>query len=215
MSDRPLRLTWPTDYARVTQPFDYPPTRLNYTRFGLPGHEGVDVQAPHGASVYAAFEGEVYRVEQEPDGNYGCQVRLVHQAQGAEWKTIYAHLVPNSAVVRVGERVRAGALLALADNTGNSSGSHLHLTLKRTGATARGETTFPNDIVDPTPYLYWAGLRLRPRSDLWLRDAAGSALVHVGAGVDLVPARFHAETLAQMYWGPAWVAARAELAERV
>jgi hypothetical protein len=46
-------------------------------------------------------------------------------------------------------------VIGLADSTGASTGSHLHLTLKRDGATERGETTYPKDILDPTPFMVW------------------------------------------------------------
>jgi len=36
--------------------------------------------------------------------------------------------------VRVGQTVKAGQRIGLADNTGNSFGDHLHLTLKKIGA---------------------------------------------------------------------------------
>jgi len=51
--------------------------------------------------------------------------------------------------------VKAGQVIGLADTTGASVGSHLHLTLKRDGATERGETDYPKDILDPTPFLMW------------------------------------------------------------
>ncbi len=57
----------------------------------------------------------------------------------------------------VGQQVKAGDKIGLADSTGNSTGSHLHLTLKKQGATAAGATNFPNDIIDPTPFLQDAG----------------------------------------------------------
>jgi uncharacterized protein YgiM (DUF1202 family) len=61
---------------------------------------------------------------------------------------VYAHL--SKTVVRPGQKVAAGDLIGLADNTGNSFGSHLHLTLKIDGAQTPG---YPKEIVDPWPYL--------------------------------------------------------------
>jgi murein DD-endopeptidase MepM/ murein hydrolase activator NlpD len=47
------------------------------------------------------------------------------------YHTIYAHL--SRIDVQVDQNVAAGDLIGLADNTGNSFGSHLHLTLKIDG----------------------------------------------------------------------------------
>jgi len=67
------------------------------------------------------------------------------------YESIYAHLM--QATVSVGQPVKAGQLIGLADNTGNSFGAHLHFTVKKQGASQAGETDFPWDIIDPTPYL--------------------------------------------------------------
>lgn len=143
----PFRLVWPTDYPIVTQPFGVNPQ--NYNRFGLPGHEGIDIRAPTGANVYAGADGEVSRVETNPNAHaYGIHVRIKHRDG---YETILAHL--QEAHVNPGDRVKAGQRIGLADNTGNSFGSHLHLTLKKAGATRAGLTNFPNDIIDPTPFL--------------------------------------------------------------
>lgn len=203
-------LRWPSQYPRVTQPFNWPPTRENYTPFGLAGHEGLDLQAPHGSLISACADGEVYRVEQQPLAGdaYGVQVRIRHTWRGIEYKTVYAHLVPDSVVVRVGEWVYAGQVIGRSDNTGNSSGSHLHLTLKKTGATAAGETDFPNDIVDPTPYLAWPGLCLRMTAPTLLRAAASAGaapIVSLRPGQMLMPRENHADVLAKAYYGPAWL----------
>jgi len=144
-----FRLRWPTDFNRTTQAFGV--NEEYYRRFGLPGHEGVDIQAPLNAKVYACADGSVYRVDNGANGNaYGIHVRILHQ-EG--YRTVYAHL--NSALVVVGQEVEAGELIGLADDTGNSFGSHLHLTLKKDGATAAGQTNFPSDIINPTPFLYF------------------------------------------------------------
>lgn len=120
---RAFRLFWPTEYGVITQ--HYGMNKDYYHQFGLDGHEGIDFRAPHGSRIFACAPGIVYRVETEPAGNYGCQVRLDH---GNGYKTVYAHLLKPT--VAVGEPVRMGQPIGLADNTGNSRGDHLHLTLK-------------------------------------------------------------------------------------
>jgi murein DD-endopeptidase MepM/ murein hydrolase activator NlpD len=66
---------------------------------------------------------------------------------------VYAHLSKN--LVEVGQCVSAGDLIGLSGNTGNSSGAHLHLTLKHEDAYEHGEMYqgYPYNIIDPTPYL--------------------------------------------------------------
>jgi len=146
-----IRLRWPTDYGTMTQPFGARPEV--YQVFGLPGHEGLDFQAPAGSNVYAAAAGTVSEVRLDDNIDllkkpYGNQVRIQH---GDGYETIYAHL--SQVLVARGQRVEAGCLIGLAGSSGNSSGPHLHLTLKKRGATQSGATHFPYDIIDPTPYL--------------------------------------------------------------
>ncbi len=146
---RPFYLLWATDYPVITQPFGVNPQI--YHRFGLPGHEGVDMRALTNTNIYAAFDGVVYEVFRDAKRHaYGIHVRLRHRDG---FKTVYAHLA--KPLVTLGDQVKAGQLIGKADSTGASSGAHLHLTLKRDGATARGETRYPKDIIDPTPYLVW------------------------------------------------------------
>jgi hypothetical protein len=119
----------------------------------MPGHEGIDLRAPTNTNVYAGAAGEVYEVYTDPIHHaYGIHIRIRHDDG---YKTVYAHLA--RPLVRKGDRVEAGQLIGRADSTGNSSAAHLHLSLKRDGATARKETTYPKDIIDPTPFLVWPG----------------------------------------------------------
>jgi murein DD-endopeptidase MepM/ murein hydrolase activator NlpD/uncharacterized protein YgiM (DUF1202 family) len=144
--DTGFRLSWPVDSRRVTQEFGKNPHL--YKGFGLPGHEGLDLLAPSGANIYASADGEVYQANHPDNHAYGLQVRIKHAHGGKIYHTIYAHL--SRVLVSPGQQVKAGDRIGLADNTGNSFGDHLHLTLKIEGAQTPG---YPKGIVDPLPYL--------------------------------------------------------------
>ncbi len=150
-----LTLVWPSDFKVYTQNFGKRPEF--YGKFGLPGHEGVDIRAPNGSSIYACADGVVSRVGMRylPDGRehaYGYQIRIRHKRIDGDYETIYAHLQDGSARVKEGDTVTAGQPIAQADNTGNSQAPHLHLSLKKSGATQRGETNYPHDLVNPEPF---------------------------------------------------------------
>jgi len=138
---------WPTEYKQITQGFGENPEDY----YPLPGHEGVDMVAPHDSKIFAVANGTVSDMRDLGDNNhaYGRFVRVLHDDILHE--TTYAHL--NSISVVLGQRVYGGQEIGRADNTGNSRGSHLHLTLKREGATTNGETEYPYDIINPEPFL--------------------------------------------------------------
>jgi murein DD-endopeptidase MepM/ murein hydrolase activator NlpD len=140
-----FRLIYPVDHVRLTQPFAARPEY--YRKYGFPGHEGVDFGVPVGSLVRAAAAGVVKMVDSPKGHPYGLHIRITHP-EGFE--TIYAHLSRASAFP--GDAVEAGEIIGKSGNTGNSTGPHLHFTLKKKGATAAGETQFPKDVVDPTPY---------------------------------------------------------------
>jgi hypothetical protein len=147
-----FRLSWPTDFARVLQGFGENPEL--YRRWNLPGHDGLDLFALHGGKVYACAAGTVAQVDRYRGDAaaqaYGHSLRLQHRDG---FQTIYAHL--NEVLVKPGDRVVEGQVLGLAGAAGKGGGDYLHLGLKKQGATAARATHFPNDIVDPTPYLVW------------------------------------------------------------
>ena len=153
-------LAWPTSGVpkRINQAFGINPAA--YAAFNLPGHDGLDLYAPAGTPIVAAFEGTVFRTPAQialgVQHAYGNHVRLRHQAGGFEYHTVYAHLSVIDPAVSEGAVLATGALLGLAGSTGNSTGPHLHLTLKRVGhydpAQPASLTNFPHDIIDPTPF---------------------------------------------------------------
>lgn len=86
-------------------------------------HNGVDFKAPTGSPVLASGAGEV--VASGWRGAYGQAVEIDH---GGGLTTIYAHL--SKRMVKVGQKVRAGAMIGQVGNTGRSTGPHLHFEMR-------------------------------------------------------------------------------------
>lgn len=173
-------LIWPcADPKVVTQPYGI--NKHLYEQFGLPGHEGIDLRAPNHTPVFAAADGVVIRVEIDPDdGAYGIHVRLEHPHPDGPFKTVYAHFQTDpTQFVEVGDHVNAGQQIGWADNTGNSSGAHLHMTLKKVGDGSTWMNT--SDIVDPTPYM----VDLFP-GDRWAVDVGGNFRTSPELGNNLI-----------------------------
>lgn len=171
---RPFSLLWPTEYPVITQAFGANP-RI-YNRFGMPGHEGIDMRALPNTKIFAAAEGEVYRVERDPGAHaYGIHVRIRHRDG---YRSVYGHLA--KAQVEQGDRVEAGQVIGTADATGASVLAHLHFTLKRDFATERGETEYPMDVIDPTEYLVYPETVVSKALPKW---PAGKCLVGAHARI--------------------------------
>jgi murein DD-endopeptidase MepM/ murein hydrolase activator NlpD len=83
-------------------------------------HTGVDLGAPMGTPVLAAYAGRVILADMM--GGYGLTVALEHN-QGIQ-QTLYAHL--SEIFVRPGEMVQQGAAIGRVGSTGASTGPHLH-----------------------------------------------------------------------------------------
>jgi murein DD-endopeptidase MepM/ murein hydrolase activator NlpD len=89
-------------------------------------HEGLDIATRTGTPVLATAAGIVREVGSDP--GYGKLVVVDH---GYGYTTLYAH---NSQIkVKVGQRLKRGDLVALAGNTGRSSGPHVHYEVRFNG----------------------------------------------------------------------------------
>jgi len=86
-------------------------------------HPGVDIPAPKNTIVRAAMEGKVIYAGYY--GNYGNSITLQHRDN---YITRYAH---NSVLlVKVGDYVQKGQVIALVGSTGRSTGNHLHFEIR-------------------------------------------------------------------------------------
>jgi len=90
------------------------------------GHKALDLGLQMGDPVFAMHPGVVEYINKSFSG-YGFQVII----SGPPWWTRYAHLQRLS--VSKGDRVSKGQVIGLGDDTGNSTGPHLHLEIKYNG----------------------------------------------------------------------------------
>ncbi len=92
-------------------------------------HYGTDFANGCGAAIYAAQSGTVDYAGY--NGGYGNYIRIQH---GGGIGTGYAHIRDGGIVVRSGQWVRSGQVIAYAGNTGRSFGCHLHFEVYRYGS---------------------------------------------------------------------------------
>lgn len=94
--------------------------------YGKYGHGGIDCYAHHGQPLFAAQDGVVYHIDTSKKS--GLDVRIESEVNGVKFRHIYEHLM--SYEVQVGQKVRVGQLIGRCDNTGYSSGDHLHFEMR-------------------------------------------------------------------------------------
>jgi murein DD-endopeptidase MepM/ murein hydrolase activator NlpD len=82
-------------------------------------HEGIDISAPRGTAIMAAAKGRV-SVAGQRDG-YGLLVEIDH---GYGYQTLYGHA--SQLLVRKGQQISRGDVIALVGSTGIATSPHLH-----------------------------------------------------------------------------------------
>jgi murein DD-endopeptidase MepM/ murein hydrolase activator NlpD len=92
-----------------------------YKQFGWKGHNGIDFDCPTGTKLLSGVDG-VVTTAYNNIGGWGYHIYIWDKVQ--KIMTIHAHL--KSLNVKVGDKVKSGQLIGLSNNTGNSTGPHLH-----------------------------------------------------------------------------------------
>lgn len=132
-----------TDGKNVVIPCDgHKPPKGFQSLYGPAGHLGVDMQATHGQPVYNVMDGVIYKIDTNQKS--GLDVRVECEWQGRKFRFIYEHLLGYQ--YKVGDKVKAGDIIGWADNTGYSSGNHLHFQMEE----LIGKKWVP---IDPMPYM--------------------------------------------------------------
>lgn len=98
-------------------------------------HDGLDIGAAPNTPVHAPAQGRITSIGYDP--KLGNIVRVDH---GFGVETLYGHLA--KALVKEGQRVERGDVIALVGTSGLSTGPHLHYMVKLNG-----------QALDPTKYI--------------------------------------------------------------
>ena len=91
-------------------------------------HNGIDIGVDTGTPVRAAMDGGVS--ETGYNSSFGNYIVLYHHAG---WESLYGHL--QTILVKGGQRIAAGQVIAYSGNTGYSTGPHLHFSVFKNGRT--------------------------------------------------------------------------------
>ena len=120
----------------ITSPYG---TRMHPIFGASKFHNGIDLAANY-ENVYSVLDGVVTETgwDNKGGGNY---IKIKHFDR---FETAYLHL--SEIYYRVGEFVNAGFIIAKSGNSGNSTGPHLHFSVKEFGQNIN-PTHFLNDLI--------------------------------------------------------------------
>lgn len=123
-------IIYPIQPMELTQGFGV--NEPAYRRFGLKGHNGWDFRTkfadtPQGHRyIYSSFNAKLITRGNEGNDGFGIYFDVSIQLKSL-WKLTFAHCLVHPEK----NEFQAGDIMTVSDNTGNSTGSHLHLTTKR------------------------------------------------------------------------------------
>lgn len=92
-------------------------------------HGGIDIGAPSSTPIHAAGSGKVICASWRSGGS-GNTVIIDH---GGGITTLYLHIIKNGFMVKEGQIVAAGDVIAKVGSTGLSTGPHLHFEVRKNG----------------------------------------------------------------------------------
>lgn len=117
--------TWPApSYTRISDDYG---NRMHPILGIQKFHNGIDMAAPGGSPILAAYDGKVVAADYSSSmGNY---VMIDH---GDSLYTIYMHA--SALYVSKGQEVSKGAKIAAVGTTGRSTGNHLHFSVRLNGS---------------------------------------------------------------------------------
>lgn len=132
------KISMPLDRTiSVTSPYG---TRIHPISGTTRMHNGIDLKAYY-ENVYAVMDGIVSETGWDPRGG-GHYIKVKHYNR---FEIAYLHL--SEIYYKVDEFVKAGFVIARSGNTGNSTGAHLHFSVRENGKYI-DPIRFLNDLVN-------------------------------------------------------------------
>ena len=134
-------VTIPPDALLGTGIFVHPlERRARITQGYWSGHAALDFGGSVGTPIRVVDHGIVAHANYGLNNGYGNLVVVNH---GNEYVSLYAHL--HTVSVKKGETVRQGQTIGTLGNTGNSTGPHLHLEIRRDGRNLNPAKLLPSN----------------------------------------------------------------------
>jgi murein DD-endopeptidase MepM/ murein hydrolase activator NlpD len=115
---------------RVTQGWEG-----GFTHKGPKSRYAIDVAMPIGTKILAAKSGKVMDMRMSsdkggPDPSFRPHANYIRIGHDDGTMSIYVHLKGHSQLVKPGDTVRQGQVIALSGNTGYTTGPHLHFAIQ-------------------------------------------------------------------------------------
>ncbi len=134
-------MCWPSASSkRITEYFG---RRAEHIPGVSDNHAGIDIGAAKGTNILAANSGKVIAAGYKPR-SYGYYIMIDH---GGKIVTLYGHA--SKLLVKEGDVVKRGQVIALVGSTGASTGPHLHFEVRVNGVCKN-----PLDYVTPGVRIY-------------------------------------------------------------
>ena len=167
-------------------------------------HNGIDLSARRGDAIVSTETGRVVKVKnnmtehdsqavRQAKGNSGGNYVIVEyqRANGESYRVSYCHLTENGVAVREGQTVHAGTVLGYAGSTGNSTGPHLHMTVRK------GKDGIYGDAINPLTYLAEVAARGNLQETVIKKGTHNDLLASLKPQADLTPTPSDEVLLAQ------------------
>ena len=114
-----------------------------YGQWGLKGHNGIDYGIPNDTPLYAPHSGKIIEAVYDKEG-YGWYLKIENEIEGS----VLAHM--RKFEVGLGDEIVEGQLIGYSNNSGWSTGPHLHWGYYRH---PRNRNNGYNGFIDQIPYI--------------------------------------------------------------